>query len=120
MKDVYNKRITNLNLFYSSQLRWVYNKRKFKGNYQVKQSSNLKEMIVKLYEMGFQDDKVERAFLYADAGSIEEVVSYILPNEKGFWDHKFIPDNQINPNQKCLLCRRNENKIKIEGKFDNY
>ena len=67
--------------------------------------------------MGFWDDKVERAFLYADAGSIEEIISYLTPNEKGFWEHKFIPESQWNHGKKCLLCRRSNNKTNNPSQF---
>ncbi|CAI2387113.1 unnamed protein product [Moneuplotes crassus] len=112
IREAYSKGMTNLELFYSAQLRSVYNKHKYKANYQIKQSPGKKDLIIKLYEMGFQDDCVERAFLYADVACIEEIISYLIPNEKGFWDHKFFPESQSSAGGKCLLCRRSQPKKK--------
>jgi len=74
----------------------------------MKQNSNLKESIVKLHKMGFSDEKIERAFHYEDILSIEEVMNYLVPNNQGYWDHKFIPESQCSTQKKCLLCRRPE------------
>ena len=118
MREVYTKGITNWDLFYSNHLRSLYNKKKFNGklyrnnslgNYQIKQNSSLQELIVKLHEMGFNNDRIERAFLYADVTSIEEIMSYLVPNSNGFWDHKFLPESQWNHERKCLLWRRPNN-----------
>jgi hypothetical protein len=72
LRDNQSKELTNLELFTSLSQRVIYSK-KYKSkrriilaNYQMKQSTSLKEIIVKLNKMGFQDEKVERAFHYLD------------------------------------------------------
>ena len=65
-------------------------------------------MIVKLYQMGFSDEKIERAFHYADSSSIEEVMYFLVPNSNGLWEHKFIPESQTFPGKEWFLWRRNK------------
>ena len=40
-----------------------------------------KFLIVKLYEMGFHEDTVERAILFGGARSIEDCMPFLVPNE---------------------------------------
>ena len=58
--------------------------------------------------MGFNDEKIERAFHYAEASSIEEVMYYIVPNSNGLWEHKFLPESHTLTGKDWFLCRRNK------------
>lgn len=52
-------------------------------------------MITVLSHMGFTDDRVEKAIIYADAQNIEQLLHFLVPNSKGFWEHKFVPEKEI-------------------------
>jgi hypothetical protein len=57
-----------------------------------------------MYELGFKDEIVERSILIGGATSIEEIMHFILPDEKGLLDHEFVSENNWKQKPYCELC----------------
>jgi hypothetical protein len=75
-------------------------------------NTNIKDLIINLHSMGFEDERVERTLYYAEVSSIEEAMYFLVPNKFGFWEHKFVPEEYCNGQDWCLFCKRQQEKIK--------
>lgn len=49
--------------------------------------TRLKLLVIELFQMGFQDESVERAIHYGGARTIEECLPYLLINERNVMEH---------------------------------
>lgn len=70
--------------------------REFKSveNYQttstsVESSWALKKLVLRMRELGFEDERVERAIHFGNAKSVEEVVECLVEDNDGLFHHKF-------------------------------
>jgi len=99
MSSYQNGTLNNYALFTSQALR--------KGG-----NSNIKDLIITLCEMGFDDETVERAIYFGEVKSIEEAMYYLVPNKDELWEHKFIPEEYCKPQDWCLFCKRHQHKVK--------
>ena len=74
------------------------------------------ELIITLGDMGFKDERVEKAIIYGNVKWIEQIMQYLVPNSLGAWEHKFMPDKLVSQPDKCIKCmskqkqRKNRNK----------
>eukprot|EP00347_Sterkiella_histriomuscorum_P006384 403352966 len=87
------------------------------------ETTKVKLLIIKLYEMDFKDEKVERAIFYAGARTVEECLPYLLLNTNKMMEHQFISPRQFHMEsefeelrsqnhqaQFCLLCMKSRKK----------
>jgi len=72
---------------------------------------NIKDIVFQLHQMGFEDDRVEKALLYGEVKSIEEIMYFLVPNKDGLWEHKFVPEDYCKTQDLCLFCKRHKKKI---------
>lgn len=115
---------SNYDLFTSPALRQI-------GN------TNIKDLIITLHTMGFEDERIERTLYYGEVtrfksqnlqkqsyynynktsdfklcNSIEEAMYFLVPNKNGLWEHKFIPEEFCRGQDWCLFCKRHQEKIR--------
>ena len=67
--------LSNYNLFTSQSQKQI-------GN------TNVKDIVIILFQMGFEDEKVERALFHGEVKSVEEAMYFLVPNKDGFWECK--------------------------------
>ena len=78
-------------------------------------NTNFKDIIVSLFEMGFEDEKVEKAIFHGEVKSIEEAMYFLVPNKEGFWEHKFIPEEYWKPHDWWVFCKRTKDATRMKG-----
>ena len=58
-------------------------------------NENVLETLITAKELDINDETVERAILYGRARSLEEVLYFVYPNSEGFFEHKFMPEEEL-------------------------
>ena len=73
-------------------------------------NTNIKDIVITLHQMGFEDERVEKALFYGEIKSVEEAMYFLVPNKGGFWEHKFVPEEYCKGQDWCLFCKRQQEK----------
>ena len=64
--------------------------------------------------MGFKDEIIERALLFGKARTLAACLPFIVPNEQGLMEHKFVSAKDIKLKYQnhdyCLLCIKKKKK----------
>jgi hypothetical protein len=70
--------------------------------------------------MGFTEEVAVKAIYYGKALTIQDCLTFLLPNENGLMDHKFVPTANSKERREeglCILCvrkRKHQAKRTIE------
>jgi len=67
------------------------------------------QLVISLYEMGFNEDIIQLIAYGTDSIHIEEAMSYICKGENDKWEHKFVTEKDIyhklNYEKLCKVCQ---------------
>ena len=89
-----------------------YEKPFFSNKYSLVNENKEIKILIQLQELGFTNENAERVIFYADVSCLEEALDYLIPDEEGLWNHKFVKEDNFQNNgpQYCLFCERQEKK----------
>ncbi|TNV85956.1 hypothetical protein FGO68_gene12607 [Halteria grandinella] len=78
------------------------------------EATKQKLIIIRLTDMGIKEEIVERALLFGKARTLSNCLPFILPNEQGLMEHRFVSVKDIKLKYQnhdyCLLCIKKKKK----------